>query len=126
MSSSSKAVVVWLDGPEPPDVPHAGLDTYANDGAPNLVADIGGLRAAHVAATGENGHLTAIGHSYGSYILGKAAAQGADVDDVVFVGSPGVGVDHAKDLGSIPNTCGTARPVTTRSCGPSGGSPRTH
>jgi alpha/beta hydrolase family protein len=102
MGSSSKAVVVWLDGPEPPDLPHAGLDSYANDGAPNLVTDIAGLRAAHGAASGDDGHLTAIGHSYGSYILGKAAAQGADVDDVIFVGSPGVGVDSASDLGVDP------------------------
>ena len=101
--TGNKAVVVWLDGPEPQNVlPQAGLDTYANDSAPNLVADIGGLRAAHTAAVGADGHLTMIGHSYGSYIAGKAMTEGAKVDDVVFVGSPGVGVNHAKDLGIDP------------------------
>ena len=102
--TGNRAVVVWLDGPEPQSVlPDAGLDKYANESAPNLVSDIAGLRAAHGASMGDGGHLTMIGHSYGSYIAGKAMTQGAQVDDVVFVGSPGVGVDHAKDLGVNPD-----------------------
>jgi Alpha/beta hydrolase len=101
--TGNRAVVVWLDGPEPPELTNAAFDSYANDSAPHLVTDIAGLRAAHSAATGQDGHLTAIGHSYGSYILGKAATQGAKVDDVVFVGSPGVGVNHARDLGLDPS-----------------------
>jgi hypothetical protein len=101
--TGNRAVVVWLDGPEPPGLTNAAFDSYANDSAPNLVGDIDGLRAAHQAATGDGGHLTAIGHSYGSYILGKAATQGADLDDIVFVGSPGVGVDQASDLGIDPS-----------------------
>ena len=41
-----------------------------------------------------------VGHSYGSTVVGyTAAARGLDADDVVFVGSPGVGVRHAGDLG---------------------------
>jgi hypothetical protein len=39
-----------------------------------------------------------IGHSYGSLVVGKAAASGFAADNVVFVGSPGVGVDSARDL----------------------------
>ncbi|WP_375483760.1 alpha/beta hydrolase [uncultured Jatrophihabitans sp.] len=101
--SGNRAVVAWLNGPEPQDLPHAALDSYANDSAPHLVGDIAGLRASHDAAIGSGGHLTMIGHSYGSYIAGKAMTQGAKVDDVVFVGSPGVGVDHAKDLGIDPH-----------------------
>jgi hypothetical protein len=101
MSSSSKAVVVWLDGPEPQTLPYAALDKWANESAPNLVTDLAGLKAAHTAATGDGGHLTAVGHSYGSYILGKALTEGALADDAIFVGSPGVGVNSAKDLGSI-------------------------
>ena len=55
-------------------------------------------------ATNENEdpHLTAIGHSYGSRTVGAATQQGGGipgVDDIVLVGSPGVGVDHAEDLG---------------------------
>ncbi|MFD6422785.1 alpha/beta hydrolase [Streptomyces sp. NPDC060198] len=47
-------------------------------------------------------HLTAIGHSYGSRTVGAAAKEGdgiPGVDDIVFVGSPGVGVERAQDLG---------------------------
>lgn len=102
MSSPSKAVVVWLDGPEPQTLPNAAFDKWANEAAPNLAADLAGLKASHTAATGAGGHITAIGHSYGSYILGKALTDGAPADDVVFVGSPGVGVNHAKDLGIDP------------------------
>ncbi|WP_442809901.1 alpha/beta hydrolase [Streptomyces sp. NBC_01321] len=45
-------------------------------------------------------HVTAIGHSYGSLTVGQATPQpgGIPADDVVLVGSPGVGVDTA-DLG---------------------------
>ncbi|WP_299539652.1 alpha/beta hydrolase [uncultured Streptomyces sp.] len=56
-----------------------------------------------IAATNEHDdpHLTAIGHSYGSRTVG-AATQEEDgipgVDDIVLVGSPGVGVDRAEDL----------------------------
>jgi hypothetical protein len=40
-----------------------------------------------------------IGHSYGSTVIGQTAAtEGLDADDVVFVGSPGVGVDNVADL----------------------------
>jgi hypothetical protein len=40
-----------------------------------------------------------LGHSYGSLVVGKAAAgAGLAADGVVFVGSPGVGVDAARDL----------------------------
>ncbi|SHG12222.1 Alpha/beta hydrolase [Jatrophihabitans endophyticus] len=98
MSSSSKSVVVWLDGTEPQSIPDAASDEYADRSAPRLADDLAGLRAAHASASGTAGHTTAIGHSYGSYILGKALSGGGKVDDAVFVGSPGVGVDRAGDL----------------------------
>ncbi|RLV68261.1 Abhydrolase_8 domain containing protein [Streptomyces sp. CBMAI 2042] len=46
--------------------------------------------------------MTAIGHSYGSRTVGAATQQGGGipgVDDIVLVGSPGLGVDRAEDLG---------------------------
>jgi hypothetical protein len=44
-----------------------------------------------------------VGHSYGSLVVGKAAADGGfDADEVVFVGSPGVGVDSAAQLNVPP------------------------
>jgi hypothetical protein len=43
-----------------------------------------------------------IGHSYGSLLVGKAASgSGLPADNVVFVGSPGVGADSVRDL-SVP------------------------
>ena len=103
MGSDSKAVVVWLDGAEPNSVMDAAFDKWAEKDTTNMVADLNGLRAAHQAASGNGGHLTAIGHSYGSYILGRALNHGASVDDAVFIGSPGVGVNHASDLSGVPS-----------------------
>jgi pimeloyl-ACP methyl ester carboxylesterase len=50
----------------------------------------------------EDPHVTAIGHSYGSLTVGTAARQDGGipaVDDIILLGSPGVGVDKAEDLG---------------------------
>ncbi|WP_404962941.1 alpha/beta hydrolase [Streptomyces sp. 147326] len=56
-----------------------------------------GLRAAH---EGERGHLSVIGHSYGSTMTGAADAGGSGLgaDDVLVVGSPGLTVDRADQL----------------------------
>ncbi len=59
-----------------------------------------GLRVTH---EGLRSHNTVIGHSYGSTVVGFTARdKGLNADDVIFVGSPGVGVEHAKDLGIDP------------------------
>ncbi|MEV0701611.1 alpha/beta hydrolase [Saccharopolyspora sp. NPDC050389] len=51
------------------------------------------------ASRGDDPHLTAIGHSYGSTITGYAMQEkGHGVDDAVFSGSPGVGTDNIEDL----------------------------
>ncbi|WP_226350870.1 alpha/beta hydrolase [Pseudonocardia sp. ICBG601] len=58
-----------------------------------------GLRAGHAGPV----HLTVVGHSYGSTVLGNAARGGGlAADDVVFVGSPGTGAGHASELGTAP------------------------
>jgi hypothetical protein len=47
-------------------------------------------------------HLTLVGHSYGSTTAGIAVARpGTPVDDLVVLGSPGLGVDRAADLGLL-------------------------
>jgi len=101
--AGSHSVLTWLGYPAPPTLLDAASRSWAEAGTAPLVEDVAGLRAAHEAATGEHGHLTAIGHSYGSYELGRAISHGADVDDAVFIGSPGAGVDHAADLGMAPS-----------------------
>ncbi|RPK61504.1 hypothetical protein EES43_15335 [Streptomyces sp. ADI96-02] len=103
----STASIVWLgyDAPQLPD--RDGVGGYfavmgtgrAEKGGASYRDFMGGI-----AVTNENGnpHLTAIGHSYGSRTVGAAAARPGGipgVDDIILVGSPGVGVDHAVDLG---------------------------
>jgi hypothetical protein len=62
----------------------------ANEGAPRLASFLDGLDAAR---PGREAHVTAIGHSYGSVVTAAAVAPGGaeGVDDVVYLGSPGVG-----------------------------------
>ncbi|MFE2093699.1 alpha/beta hydrolase [Streptomyces sp. NPDC059460] len=103
---SSSAAIVWLgyDAPQTPiDDPLGSLavmgDSRAEKGGAAFNGFMGGLA---VTNENENPHLTAIGHSYGSRTVGAATQQGGGipgVDDIVLVGSPGVGVDHAEDLG---------------------------
>lgn len=101
----SSAAIAWLgyDAPQFVD----GFSSFAVAGDERAI--MGGERfsefTAGLAATNENSdpHLTAIGHSYGSRTVGAAAQQHGEgipgVDDIVLVGSPGVGVDRAEDLG---------------------------
>ncbi|MFE5241192.1 MULTISPECIES: alpha/beta hydrolase [unclassified Streptomyces] len=100
----SSAAIAWLgyDAPQAVD----GLSSFAVAGEGRAVEGgkllngfTGGLAATN---ENENPHLTAIGHSYGSRTVGAATQQGdglPGVDDIILVGSPGVGVDRAEDLG---------------------------
>ncbi|MFF7360269.1 alpha/beta hydrolase [Streptomyces sp. NPDC008125] len=104
---SSSASIVWLgyDAPQLPD----------SDGVAGYFAIMGTGRAekggtaygdfwSGLTATNTNKdpHFTAIGHSYGSRTVGAATQREGGipgVDDIILVGSPGVGVDRAVDLG---------------------------
>jgi hypothetical protein len=88
--------VLWLGYDAPEWLSAAGTGS-ARDGADDLDRFQEGLRAT---AAGLPAHHTVVGHSYGSLVVGTAAREhGLPVDDVVFVGSPGVGAGHASDLG---------------------------
>ncbi|MGW8490323.1 alpha/beta hydrolase [Streptomyces sp. NPDC055886] len=98
------AAITWLgyDAPQSPD--GLGSLAVATDGR----ADEGGrsfrefMNGIEVANENGDAHVTAIGHSYGSRTVGAATQHPGGipgVDDIVFVGSPGVGVDKAEDLG---------------------------
>ncbi|MFE6042259.1 alpha/beta hydrolase [Streptomyces sp. NPDC056452] len=98
MHDPSSAAIVWL-GYDAPNLATVGMTGNADAGAPAYRQFMGGLEA-----TNANGdpHVTAIGHSYGSLTVGTAASQGGGmpaVDDIILLGSPGVGVDKAEDLG---------------------------
>lgn len=95
---SSSAAIVWLgyDAPQDVDVMSKG---DADRGAPAYNSFMSGLQ---VTNENKDPHLTAIGHSYGSLTVGTAAHMGGGIpgaDDIILLGSPGVGVDKAEDLG---------------------------
>ncbi|WP_306215918.1 alpha/beta hydrolase [Actinoplanes sp. RD1] len=90
------SAVMWLGYDAPDDLVEAAGRAPAAAGADRLRRFQEGLRVTH---EGEPARQTLLGHSYGSLVVGTAAAQpGLAADSVVFVGSPGVGVDHAGDL----------------------------
>ncbi|MGW1883073.1 alpha/beta hydrolase [Streptomyces sp. NPDC001970] len=94
----SSAAIVWLgyDAPQNVDV----ISTSdAEKGAPAYNSFMAGLEATN---EHKNPHLTAIGHSYGSLTVGTAAKQPDGIpgaDDIILLGSPGVGAEKAQDLG---------------------------
>jgi hypothetical protein len=94
--AGATSAVLWLDYDAPDFVDEAASRRQAQAGAAGLRRFQDGLRASHLDGTA---HQTVLGHSYGSLLVGSAAAQpGLLADDVVFVGSPGVGVDSAREL----------------------------
>ncbi len=80
------------------DTQSVALPDDAQAGAPALDRFAAGLAAAHI---GTPAHTVMLGHSYGSLVVGEAAtrAPGHLATDLAFVGSPGVGVNHAPQLG---------------------------
>jgi hypothetical protein len=94
--SPSTSVITWIGYDAPPDIPHAALDGYAEHAEGDLRNFQDGLRATH---DGPPSHNTVLAHSYGTTTVGYAAKDGnLNANDVVFVASPGVGVEHAQDL----------------------------
>jgi hypothetical protein len=95
------AVVGWLGYDTPginADIVSAVAGDKSRAGAAALDGFVNGLHATHE-GTGP-AHITAIGHSYGSTVLGEAASHGDGlaVDDIVAVGSPGMRVDNASQF----------------------------
>nr|WP_225443536.1 alpha/beta hydrolase [Lolliginicoccus lacisalsi] len=104
------ASIAWL-GYEPPQGTGPGWgDTvvgftdvtqreHAVKGAARLAAFFDGINTASELG---DPHITALGHSYGSYTTALALQDprpGQPVDDAVFYGSPGVNAGSEKDLG---------------------------
>ncbi|MGW4036757.1 alpha/beta hydrolase [Streptomyces sp. NPDC004778] len=97
------AAITWLgyDAPQSPDGLRSlavAVGGRAEEGGKAFHDFMGGIEAAN---DHEDPHLTAIGHSYGSRTVGSAAQHPGGipgVDEIVFVGSPGVGVESADGL----------------------------
>ncbi|MFB6438277.1 alpha/beta hydrolase [Streptomyces sp. NPDC056411] len=100
------ASIVWLgyDAPQlgtdrinESDLAVAGEERGKRGGA-DFGKFLDGVQATH---QGDRPHVTAIGHSYGSYTVGQAAQRegGIPADDIILVGSPGTGAQRAEQLG---------------------------
>lgn len=91
------AAITWWGYDAPPGLPQSADRTRADAGAPALDAFQTGLRITH---HGKKSLNTVVGHSYGSVLVGDAASHGRtlDADQIIFLGSPGVTVDHVWDL----------------------------
>ncbi|MET8703786.1 alpha/beta hydrolase [Kitasatospora sp. NPDC004723] len=108
------SVISWLgyDAPEVPVVQEQNLsvawDSRAKDGAEALRQFTHGTR---VAQGDHPSHLSVFGHSYGTTLVGAAAAggQGLGADEIVAVASPGMTVDRAYKLQVDPNHFWTGR-----------------
>jgi hypothetical protein len=93
---TATSAVAWLDYDAPDFVHEAAGAGQAQAAAVTLRRFQDGLHATH---DGPPARWTVLGHSYGSLVVGAAAAgPGLAADGVVFVGSPGVGADTVADL----------------------------
>ncbi|MFJ5274972.1 alpha/beta hydrolase [Streptomyces sp. NPDC088358] len=101
----SSASIVWL-GYDAPQMPASefvhNADVVSMDDAKSGANTYNDFMAG-ISATNEHAdpHITAIGHSYGSLTVGQAAQHDGGIpgaDDIILVGSPGTGADHAEDL----------------------------
>jgi len=95
-SGGDTATVLWL-GYDAPDsvLPEATESKWAEDAADDLESFTQGIRA-----TSDDANLTLTGHSYGTTVIGTAAAnEGVEADNLVLVASPGASVDTADALG---------------------------
>ena len=98
----SVSTIAWL-GYDAPELSASVLTQgRAQEAAPELQRFTEGLRETH---QGERGHLTVLGHSYGSTAVGAAASKGPGLgaDDIVVVGSPGMTVEKAEELQMDPD-----------------------
>ncbi|MFE1861683.1 alpha/beta hydrolase [Streptomyces anandii] len=98
----STASIVWLGYDAPQDLlGDATFDTTWADNARKPLSNfLTGLDTTH---HGGHANSTLLGHSYGSLVVGETMRDHPDLpaDNAILVGSPGTGVNHAKDL-NIP------------------------
>jgi hypothetical protein len=92
--TETTATVAWV-GYDAPGLAGAVTDDAAEDGAELLADDVLAVQASRQLAP----HLTVVAHSYGTTTAGLALRDNqTGTDDLVLVGSPGAGVEHAADL----------------------------
>ncbi|WP_327412871.1 alpha/beta hydrolase [Streptomyces sp. NBC_01233] len=102
--SRKTASIVWLGYDAPQGIATDATETKWADNAREPLGNfIQGIEEANHVGSGVN--QTLLGHSYGSLVVGETMSMHIDlpVDNAIMVGSPGVGVDHAKDLNISPD-----------------------
>jgi pimeloyl-ACP methyl ester carboxylesterase len=93
--STDTAVIAWLGYDAPDGIGlTAATEGRARTGARALTAFVQDLLRQRPGV-----NVTLIGHSYGSMVVGFAAKRLPEVSDVIALGSPGMGVRTAADLG---------------------------
>ncbi|MFG2904487.1 alpha/beta hydrolase [Kitasatospora sp. NPDC048286] len=106
-SPKTTAAIAWVGYDAPQNLAEASTNSYADNAEKDLARFQTGLRTTH---EGNPSHNTLMGHSYGTVVVGFTMRDHTlPVDDVILVGSPGVGVDHAKDLNIDPSHVYVAR-----------------
>ncbi|WP_024891338.1 alpha/beta hydrolase [Luteimonas huabeiensis] len=98
-NSGTTSTIVWLGYDAPDNLLQATQGGYARDGAPDLRDFTEGLAEAR---QHPDGRTTVIGHSYGSTVVGTAdamAGRGLAADDIVAMGSPGMGYEAPERQG---------------------------
>lgn len=99
---NNTSTITWLGYGAPQDLLESADADRAVVGGEALRSFQDGLRVTHEA---DRSYNTVIGYSYGSTVVGHAAAEALlDVDAVVLLASPGVGVDHVSEL-RLPEHC---------------------
>ncbi|QWF79284.1 alpha/beta hydrolase [Amycolatopsis sp. CA-230715] len=94
--SPSTSVIMWAGYDAPQDLGEAASTSYADKAEPSLHRFQEGLNASH---SPEPMTKTVLGHSYGTTVVGQTARDmGLSADRLVMVASPGIGVEHARDL----------------------------
>lgn len=97
------SVISWLDYDAPDGIiADAPQPQYADAGGPQFDRFVDGVRASQ---GNTHWHVTAIGHSYGTAVIGEAAriGNGLNVEDIVVAGSPGMRVAQARELHMTPS-----------------------
>jgi pimeloyl-ACP methyl ester carboxylesterase len=105
--TNDNATVIWL-GYNAPQIPASSLThdldvagtQDATQAVPDLTSFVNTIHTLNKNLT----NYTLVGHSYGSLVVGEAAkASKLPVNNIVLLGSPGAGVNHASDLNINPS-----------------------
>ncbi|MER8097273.1 alpha/beta hydrolase [Streptomyces goshikiensis] len=102
--SRKTASIVWLGYDAPQGIATDATETKWADQAKEPLGNfVQGIQEANHRDSGVR--QTLLGHSYGSLVVGETMSMHVDlpVENAIMVGSPGVGVDHAKDLNIPPD-----------------------